>query len=195
MFSNDEETFVPEVFPDLSFDVRSKGVSLFREWQHSAMRFIPEAALEPRNVSQAPRALQRAIMQGLKSISETQPQLRDNMEWCVGFLQGFIGSTLSVHWTLCFAPKSEAYRHALWLKATIILMENEPEFIQKVNRLYTYLQDANFPISDADYDLSEEEAVGHRALADLTTEDNWETHKPYLEDLLHNDFTETLESQ
>ncbi len=67
--------------------------------------------------------------------------------------------------------------------------------LKRVNRLYKYLQENNFPFKELDEDVKKDEIIGHHILSDLEAEDNWKMNKNYLENMLYDETIKMLDEQ
>ncbi len=182
------------VFPQLSYDIDAKAFDIFRDWVRVVKGKYPAWELVLEDEREIVKSFKGSVMEGLQRIGEREPNHRNLLDWCTGYLKGFVSSGLSFEWNRRYVQfQSEGYKHALWLKSLILFLGVDSDALKRVNRLYRYLLENNFPFQDLPNTETEEELMGRQVLADFECQQNWGFHKPYMEDLLYQDFLKTLD--
>jgi hypothetical protein len=187
-----------ENFPNLTYKIDSKSFEIFRKWVDEVKKvnstFVPLIESEEEIII----SVKKHILKCLKTISKKKDK-RDLTDWCIGFLKGYLSSTLSTSWNWKYYKKPFKYKKALWLKSIILTLDADDEFARKVNRLYILLFENNFALENAtDFskiEINENEAQGHQILADLSYQENRDTFKTALIDVMYESLLEKEEEE
>ncbi len=131
-------------FPDLKYDIHKKAFAVFRGWTAKAKQRYPTLEISVENEQGIVNEFQEAIMKGLESISEKDDS-ETHYYWCIGFLKGYLISTLSIAWSQKYLLKPRRYNNILWLKAIILYLSADELTLKRINRLYRYLLETEFP--------------------------------------------------
>lgn len=174
---------------NLSFDLDRKAFMVFSAWKNKAIKETNTRDIDNINEEKITDSFLNSIIEGLKIISEKPPEKRNLEDWCVGFLSGFISSHLSVEWSNRYLNKTPEYLNLLWQKSIILYLNADKLFQKRINRLYNYLLETDFPNelhNNPKEALNEVEMNTNRIIWDLSVDENWEMHKGLLEEELYD---------
>ncbi len=181
--------------PDLSYDIDKKAFSVFRGWIRNAKEKYPTWDVFIEDKQEISKEFQNEILSSLKSISKEKYLENNLIDWCIGYLEGRLISGLSILWSMKYLDKPERYHHVLWLKSISMYLDVDKLTLKRINRLYKHLQETEFPFKKLDQEVEKNDFSAHHLLSDLEAEDNWETNKDYLENMIYNETLKMIEKQ
>lgn len=181
--------------PDLSYDIDKKAFSVFRGWTRNAKEKYPAWEVAIDDEQEITEEFQNKVLSSLKTISKKKYLKKNSIDWCIGYLKGHLTSRLSIVWSMKYLDKPERYHHILWLKSITMYLDVDKLTLQRINRLYAYLQQTEFPFKKLDQKADGNDFSAHHILSDLQLEDNWKTNKDYLENMIYDETLKMLEEQ
>ncbi len=119
-------------FPDLRYSIDKKAFAVFRGWATKAKQRYPTLEIQIENEQEIVNDFRQAIIKGLESISEKEDSERDYY-WCIGFLKGYLISSLSIAWSQKYLLKPRRYNNILWLKAITLYLDADELTLKRIN--------------------------------------------------------------
>jgi len=187
-----------ENFPSLTYKIETKAFRIFQVWTNEVKAIDPTFIPNVENEEEIVLSVKKRILDCLKKIRQKKDR-NYLTDWCIGFLKGYLISTLSTNWSRRYYKKPFKYQKALWLKSMISVLDVDDEFTKKVNRIYILLAENNFALENAtDFSknrIDESKILGHQILSDLSYKENWKIFKtPLIEDMLKSLIEEDQEN-
>lgn len=164
-------------------DFPIKTYSAFRLWTQNAKALFPDWEPEVENEGVLIEDMIGHIQKSLTALFDKKNDVKRNniFGWSEGFILGYIQGSLSVTWTIRYAPKPKAYYQALWLKALRQYFQVHQRAAIDVHRLYTHMNLSDMLINEAPY----EEDGNFTDFYNLMADQNFLSESKHLTQLLN----------
>jgi hypothetical protein len=182
--------------PEPSFDLAPKAYQLFRGWTAQVKYQRPDFAPEIEDERSLVRDLEDAILQGLQELSESPRSRGKSTRWAGNYLGGFMLARLNRMWyRQHLLPLQESYRQALWLKAIVSLLDQDPAIRDAINRVFERLLRQQFPFGQEEPPEWSLHEYQERVLTSLNAKGHWQHYRQPLDDLLEQMFEQATNQQ
>lgn len=125
----------------LIFNIKKNVQAIFNIWISNARKDWPNIDIPRKDKKELFDDLVNAFSDAICSLEKENHKNKENIPgWSVGFIEGYVRSSINTHWfnDLIF-KKTENYRKLLVLKSIILYMDFDMITTERIYKLFTYM--------------------------------------------------------
>ena len=140
----------------LIFKIKDTASKIYKVWIENTQPHYPHYPFKATD-DILTTDLKNAFVNALKALcTEEKKDNRNDLGWSIGFIFGFVSSTLSTQWSFEYVYKeTDEYKQLLLLKTLIQYLDVDQIIIERLERLYNFFLDKKTNVAENGNNKSE----------------------------------------